>query len=182
MGFVKLLSENPAGDSQPQTSEASCQDESSAEMRVDVQSLEKTPAAEAPNQPSSGYTFPKRKFGGANRSFQSCWTKQFPWLHYNESNDSAICWFCMRAGETQQLKSSKSEDSFISRGDTNWKNATAGFRKHESTDCHKEAVEIYLLPKQCKDISETFQTSLIKERQSNRRMLFTIIRSIKFLS
>ena len=97
MGFVKLPSENPASDSQPQTSEASCQGESSAEMRVDVQSLEETPAAaKAPNQPSSGYTFPKRKFGGANRSFQSCWTKQFPWLHYNESNDSAFCWFCMK--------------------------------------------------------------------------------------
>ena len=58
MGFVKLPSENPASDSQPQTSEASCHGESS-EMRLDVQSLEETPAAEAPNQPSSFYTFPK---------------------------------------------------------------------------------------------------------------------------
>ena len=84
------------------------------------------------------------------------------------------------SSRNSQLKSSKSEVSFISRGYTNWKNATAGFRKQESTDCHKEAVEIHLLPQQCADISETFQKSLSKERPSNCRMLFTIIRSIRF--
>ena len=168
--------------SSPAAAEASNQPSTQILTTGRTSEVEVTPAAEAPNQPSGDYNFPKRKFGGANRSFQSSWTKQFPWLHYNESNDSVFCWYCMRAAETQQLKSSKSEVSFISRGYTNWKNATAGFRKHESTDCHKEAVEIHLLPQQCVDISVTFQKSLIEERQSNRKNLFAIIRSIRFLA
>ena len=43
---------------------------------------------------------------------------------------------------------------------------------------HKEAIDIHTLPKQCEDIALTMQS---EERQVNRRMLYFIIRSIKYL-
>ncbi|XP_003388962.1 PREDICTED: zinc finger MYM-type protein 1-like [Amphimedon queenslandica] len=86
----------------------------------------------------------------------------------------------MKAVESGQLKSSKREDSFTTRGFSNWKNATTAFKKHEVSDCHKEAVDIHTLPEQCEDIALTMQRSLSEERQVNRRMLHVIIRSIKY--
>ncbi|XP_011402633.1 PREDICTED: zinc finger MYM-type protein 1-like [Amphimedon queenslandica] len=88
----------------------------------------------------------------------------------------------MKAVESGQLKSSKCEDSFTTQGYSNWKNATTAFRKHDISDCHKEAIDIHTLPEQCEDIALTMQRSLSKKRQVNCRMLHVIIRSIKYLA
>ena len=87
----------------------------------------------APNQPPSSYAFPKTTVGGSSssQSFQSEWPKQFTWFHYCEFTDSAFCWHCMQAATSNQLKSSKRDQAFISCGYRNWKNATTAFRKHK---------------------------------------------------
>lgn len=198
MGFVRLprsssLEESPAvASGEPEQEDSgSCETRSShllseSSSRSCSHSNSSTTNAisvpQKPNQPSEEFLFPKKKFGDNYRSFKSSWTRQFPWLHYNESSDSAFCWYCMKAMETKQLKSSKREDSFITRGFCNWKNATAGFRKHEDSDCHKEALDIHSLPHQCEDIALTMQRSLTDERRANRTMLYLIIRSIKYLA
>ena len=147
---------------------------------ISVQSSTTVVVPSAPNQPPSDFVFPKTNFGNSARSFQSEWPKQFTWLHYCKFTDSAFCCHCMKASD--QLKSSKREEAFITRGYKNWKHATTAFRKHEESDCHKEALELYLLPQQCDDIAETMQQSLRKEKQLNRKMLIIIIRSIKYLA
>ena len=67
----------------------------------------------------------------------------FPWIHYDESLDAAFCHTCLNT--QSKLKRSRKEDSFISKGFANWKNATSCFKALESTDCHKEAVEICIV-------------------------------------
>ena len=46
-----------------------------------------------PFQPTN-FNFPKKTFGKQNRSFQSKWFNDFPWLHYNEQSDSVLCFIC----------------------------------------------------------------------------------------
>lgn len=87
----------------------------------------------------------------------------FPWLHYDESLDAVFCHTCSTTNS--KLKSSRKEDSFISKGFANWKNATSHLKAHESTDCHKEAVEICILSHQRKDIGETFTMELTRDRE-----------------
>ena len=51
------------------------------------------------NQPAS-FAFPKIKFGEKNpvsRLFQSSWFKKWPWLHYDQAEDRAFCFVCMKS-------------------------------------------------------------------------------------
>ena len=72
-----------------------------------------------PHQPRI-VNFPKRNFGKTKvvkRSFQSCWFDKWPWLHYNESDDSVLCYTCAKASLQKKLQWSLSADlAFISRG------------------------------------------------------------------
>ena len=95
-----------------------------------------------PHQPVS-FPFPKRMFGQkkiALRSFQSTWYKSWPWLQYDEEKDVVYCHTCVRALK-QKMTSSKIDAAFVFKGFSNWKDATISFRKHDSSRCHKEAVE-----------------------------------------
>ena len=56
---------------------------------------------DGPHQPLS-FAIPNRPFGKKNtvyRSFQWKWFSLHPWLHYVESNDSALCHVCMLAAK-----------------------------------------------------------------------------------
>ena len=50
----------------------------------------------SPNQPDSNFVFKISNFGGRNRSFQHEWFSKFPWLHYNEEEDKAYCFYCVK--------------------------------------------------------------------------------------
>ena len=107
------------------------------------------PALPEQYHPSSIFKFPKRKFGKGERSFRSEWCTKYPWLHYDVEKDAAFCYLCMRATqEGKFLTSSKRDPAFLKRGFTYWKEATVAFKKHQASDCHREANEvIMLLPK-----------------------------------
>ena len=52
-----------------------------------------------------------------------------------------ICFICARASLEQKLIwSNNTEAAFISKGFSNWKNATAKFDSHDGSKCHKEAM------------------------------------------
>jgi len=68
------------------------------------------------SQPSS-FSFPNRKFGEKipiYRSFQSSWFKKWPWLHYNQANNKAFCFVCLKASKSKmgnfKVCASKEED------------------------------------------------------------------------
>ena len=53
-----------------------------------------------PNQPSSSFKFPKRKFGHAKpvyRTVQPAWFQKWPWLHYDQVGDRMFCYTCVQA-------------------------------------------------------------------------------------
>jgi hypothetical protein len=138
-----------------------------------------------PNQPHT-FNFPKRSFGKKTPeqcSFNPQWFKNHSWLHYDESRDLALCFVCMTASREGKRSNSKMDKSFISTGFCNWKDATTKFRKHESSDSHREAVERHItLPRQTRDIGDTLSAAHSLEKKENRRQLLTILRSIRFLA
>ncbi|XP_052253227.1 zinc finger MYM-type protein 1-like [Dreissena polymorpha] len=138
-----------------------------------------------PNQPRN-FAFPKRTFGKKKpeqRSFQSCWFDSFTWLHYDESRDLAFCHLCMAAKKLGKIGNTKVDGSFISDGFSKWKAGTEKFRKHEKSECHKEAVErLVTLPATTRDVGEMLSAGHAKEKADNRKQLLQILRSIRFLA
>ena len=101
--------------------------------------------ASEPHQPRR-FNFPKREFGKKSimrRSFQAGWFAKWRWLHYREDDDTVFCHTCVKAFTELNMSARNAEDTFISRGFSNWKLATSVFRQHEVSNCHKEAVEDY---------------------------------------
>ena len=115
------------------------------------------------------FKFPKRSFGKktvVNRSFQSVWFNKYPWLHYIENDDAVLCITCAQASAQKKLQWSSSSDlAFISKGFTNWKDATVKFSIHEASKCHKESVlKMVTLPSTTQNIAECWSNSLKKEK------------------
>lgn len=71
----------------------------------------------------------------------------------------------------------------MSKGFTNWKDATVAFRQHESSKCHKEAQEkLVTLPASSRDIGEMLSSSLAEEKAVAQHALLKILYSLQFLS
>ena len=140
---------------------------------------------EKPNQPSSSFKFPKTKFGKEEkkRSVQSNWFQSWTWLHYQESSDELFCFLCVKAYQQKKIHNTKTEQTFISTGFSDWKKATEKFKKHESSQCHKESLEqIIVLPSTSKDIGEMFSSQHAAEKEKSRECLLKVIQSLKYLS
>ena len=129
-------------------------------------------------RPSKSFTFPKRKFGagGEERSFRAEWCQENNWLHYDIEKDAAFCYLCMKCEhEKKFLSSKKREPAFISKGYTYWKEVTTAFKKHKTSDCHHEAVEILLvLPQYTKDIAD-LQNVEHAVQKTHKRHMFIIV-------
>lgn len=50
------------------------------------------------------FAFPKKKYGLQRRSFQPNWFELFPWLRYNEHDDSVVCLICAKQNAKGNLK------------------------------------------------------------------------------
>ena len=140
---------------------------------------------DGPHQPLS-FAFPKRPFGKKNtvyRSYQSKWFSLHPWLHYVESNDSALCHVCMLAAKQKKVSGMCSDQTFVTRGYCNWKDAVMAFKKHEESKCHKESTDVMLIiPSQHRNVGEMLSGQLARQKAVNRRMLYSIISSIRYLA
>ena len=136
--------------------------------------------------PSKSFAFPARKFGsnGAEkRSFRAEWCAKYDWLHYDRVADAAFCHLCITAEhEKKFLVSTKRDPAFISRGYTNWKDATTAFSTHLASRCHKEAVEAKELPKQTGDVGEKLSTEHEQQKAENRAMFRRILQNVRFLA
>ena len=70
----------------------------------------------APHQPRS-ITFPKRSFGKktiALRAFQASWFSTWKWIHYDETNDKAFCFYCVKGFKEKKLKTPNADQAFVS--------------------------------------------------------------------
>ena len=77
------------------------------------------------------FKFLKRSFGKkmvVNQSFQSIWFEKWPWLSYVENDDTGLCITCAQASAQKKLQWSSNLDlAYISKGFTNWKDATVKY-------------------------------------------------------
>ena len=124
--------------------------------------------------PSKNGKFPARKFGskGEKRSFRAEWCEKYDWLHYDRVADAAFCHLCLTAEhEKKFLASTKRDQAFITRGYTNWRDATKAFISHLGSRCYKEAMATRELPKQTGDVGERLSIEHEQEKAENRAML-----------
>ena len=73
--------------------------------------------------------------------------------------------------------------SQVTKGFSNWKDATVAFRKHGQSKCHSEAVEVVVtLPKVTKDVGEQLSTAHRAKKEKATEMLQLILSSVRYLS
>ena len=71
----------------------------------------------------------------------------------------------------------------MSKGFSNWKDATTILKKHEQSSCHREAVEVTItLPATTRDVGEQLCQEHQKEKETNRKMLLKVISCIRYLA
>ena len=79
---------------------------------------------------------------------------------------------------------SKGEDAFVTRGYTNWKDASGdkrgGFVKHERSQFHKYCVDLTM--KTHKDVGESLSSQHEKEKEINCAYLRKVLKNITFLA
>ena len=136
-----------------------------------------------PHQPTD-IKFPQRFIGGTKRRFSATWFKPYPWIHYGEITDSACCFTCIRAIQTNSLSSSKQEEAFTNKGFNNWKKAMTkdGFSAHATTGAHNEAtMRVVKAPVEYKNIESSMSEEHFLEQYNNRRMLLKILSNVRYL-
>ena len=88
-----------------------------------------------PHHPKT-FNYPYRSFGTSKpvrRCFQPSWFDRFSWIHYKTEEDAVVCFSCCKAVKSGKVRESKiTENTFLTGGFTNWKDATRQFTKHES--------------------------------------------------
>ena len=63
------------------------------------------------------FNIPKNHSDQQNRTLQSKWFSEFPWLHYNEQSNSVLCFICMQQNARSNLQAARSKEvCFISKG------------------------------------------------------------------
>ena len=68
-----------------------------------------------PFHPGRSFVFPKKKFGKRERSCQSQWFVDYPFLHYDVEKDVVLCHTCVTAVEQHKILRSKRPDpAFVS--------------------------------------------------------------------
>ena len=108
---------------------------------------------EKPHQPIN-FHFPQREFGQkavTKHSFQAKWFSKWPWLHYNEENDSIFCFHCIRAYSQNKLLGVANLVYF------NWIHQLEGsYLKVCFSRCHRDALlKMVTLPATTRDIGES---------------------------
>ena len=86
-----------------------------------------------------------------------------------------VCWY---AADQKRLIISHKDAAFIYWGFRNWKDDTVSMSRHESSDCHKEAVQgMIVRPQTVRDIGE--QLSEMHSRENKRQQATAIENSPK---
>ena len=132
-----------------------------------------------PNQPRN-LSFPSKSYGNRNRSFQSGWLDRHPWLHHVESLDAVFCHTCIKAVASKLISSGNADNVFTRYGYNNRKSATEknkGFRKHEASASHKEAVSRYIsTPAEViGDVGELLCNQHAEEKMKSRKVLSAML-------
>ena len=128
-----------------------------------------------PYHPASQSALPYRSYGqsekGTRRCYQIAWFKNWRWLHYQASTDTVFCHTCRKALKTKKVD--------LTKGNSNWKDSTRIFKKHDANDVYKHAIEkLHILPRITRDICESLNAAHEKEKRMNREYLLKVLQNI----
>ena len=140
---------------------------------------------DSPHHPATTFVYTKREFGKKNivkRSFQSSWFTKWTWLHYCEEADVVFCHTCVLALRQKKMQRNRGDVAFTSKGFSNWKDATIGFKNHEASASHKEALQVTLFPTIHSDIGEMLSKQHADAKKENRECFLKILCNIQFLA
>ena len=77
----------------------------------------------------------------------------------------------------------RADPSFTQKGFSYWKNGTIAFKKHASSNSHKEVEEVSIvLPRTCPDVGEMISSKHSQQKEENQDCLLKIISNLKFLA
>ena len=90
----------------------------------------------------------------------------------------------MRATQEGKLNwSSNLDTAFISRGFSNWKNASVKFANHEKNNCHQEAVlKMVIIPATTSSVAEIISTQHKKISLIDVSVFLKILSNVRFLA
>ena len=46
--------------------------------------------------------------------FQASWFSMWKWIHYDETNDKAFCFYCVKGFKANKLKTPNADQAFVS--------------------------------------------------------------------
>lgn len=118
--------------------------------------------------------------------FQQCWFKQFPWLHYDTSKKSVLCFTCSKASALGLLSKCKHiEPTFIDNGYRNWKKAGGKcgvFQTHNDSNCHAFAVQALHNRQLSTPVSSMLSRQMNADQVNAQKCLHVIFNSIVYLA
>ena len=84
--------------------------------------------------------------------------------------------------EKKFLASVKCNPAFISKGFTYCKEGRKFFKKHQRSECHRQAVEaLVVLPRCTNDVGELQSAEHQTEKTRNREMMLLVLQNMRFL-
>ena len=135
-----------------------------------------------PFQPTH-FAFPSRSFGKSapvNRFFQPTWFNRYPWLHYDVAQDAARCFTCCKAvKDGRAMATGATEQAYLVKGFSNWKDGTRSFSKHESCDFHKVCAAALA---STVDVGDMLSRQAASDKRENREYLLKVLSTVRFLA
>ena len=139
--------------------------------------------AGSPFHPAPNFLFPKRTFGSKSRGCNATYFSKWTWLSYDVEADVVFCHMCVKALQSKRMTAKRVDPSFVQKGFSYWKDATIAFKKHESSECHKEAVQVMIsLPATCPHVGEMLSSQHAQQKMENRECLLKVLANLKFLA
>ena len=121
----------------------------------------------------------RKRQGSKYRQFQPVWYERYPWLVLCMTKLKAFCHLCKYCTKNKLLEH-PSDSAFVSLGYDNWKRALERFQRHADCLSHKEAAK-KVMQIQRPGIDCLLDGQCLKSQQLHRRMLYTVLSSLRFL-
>ena len=91
-----------------------------------------------------------------------------------------LCFYCATAIQQKMPITGYTDKIFTETSFNNWQKALEKFRKHEQSIFHRNALG--MVEKNTKDVGEMLSTMHAVKKAENRKVLLTILSSIRFLA
>ena len=136
-----------------------------------------------------GFNGPYKKDGpdSKGRSFQGSWRKEFPWLYYDKTKDRSFCRWCKWGLQKEKLlpeflrlRYTYEKQRLIGVGWKDYRKGREDLRKHENSEIHKHALEVYIIAATSDSMSKLIDFKGQQQHLKKRAALDTIFARLKW--